>query len=477
MSTGAVSEGGWKAGKPSRGSPRVGKGGTGSWNRSEETREEHSILVSVSTEQQRIAARAAEDKQRCFVSLNHLLSPEWVTEAFQRTRKDGAKGVDGQGAEEYQAELAANSRRLCEEARSGSYKAPPVKRGYVPKNETEVRPIGMPTFTDKVLQRAVVMILEPIYEQDFLDCSYGFRPNRSAHQALETIWQQVMSMGGCWLLEADIRKFFDKLDPRHLRDILDRRVRDGVLRRLIDKWLKAGVWEAGECTFPETGTPQGGVISPLLSNIYLHAVLDEWFVKQVQPLLHGRAFLVRYADDFVMGFEYREDAERVLRVLHKRFARFGLSLHPEKTRLVDFTRPRGKEPAGGGSFDFLGFTHYWGASRRGNWVVQRKTAKDRLRRAIQRIENWCRAVCHNEWKWQHWMLSLKLRGHYAYYGITGNMRQLQRFLREVERRWHYWLSRRTRGGLGMKWEHFAALMTAYPLPQPRIVRSALAVKP
>jgi len=400
-----------------------------------------------------------------------------MTEAYCRTRKDGAKGIDGKGAEEYKKDLLANSRRLSQQARTGSYKAPPVKRGYVPKNEKESRPIGMPTFTDKVMQRAVVMILEPIYEQDFENCSYGFRPERSAHQALETIWQEIMKMNGCWLLDVDIRKFFDTLDRKHLRAILNRRVRDGVLRRLIDKWLKAGVLEKGRYTRPETGTPQGGVISPLLSNIYLHTVLDEWFIKQVKPVLRGRAFLVRYADDFVIGFECKEDAERVLRVLPKRFGRFGLSLHPEKTRLVDFTKPRGQGKGEGDTFDFLAFTHYWGRSRRGRRVVQRKTAKDRLRRAISRIEVWCKRNRHSDRKWQHWMLSLKLRGHYAYYGITGNMRQLKRFHHAVERRWCYWLSRRTRGYQGMTWTRFGRILEALPLPSPRIVQSALAAKP
>jgi len=322
------------------------------------------------------------------------------------------------------------------------------------------------------------MILEPIYEQSFKDCSYGFRPNRSAHDALEEIWQQIMGMGGCWLLDVDIRKFFDTLSRKHLRRILDCRVRDGVLRRLIDKWLKAGVWESGQHSYPDNGTPQGGVISPLLSNIYLDAVLDEWFLEQIKPRLRGRAFLVRFADDFVMGFECRGDAERMLEVLPKRFARFGLSLHPEKTRMVDFTKP---SSAGKGrkdrTFDFLGFTHFWGRSRRGNRVVQRKTACDRLRRAAGAIRLWCRMNRHEPWRWQYKALCRKLRGHYAYYGITGNMRQLRRFLHIVERSWRYWLARRTRARKGMDWERFACLLEVFPLPKSRIVRSAIAAKP
>ena len=217
---------------------------------------------------------------------------------------------------------------------------------------------------DKVLQRAVVMALEPIYEQDFLDCSYGFRPGRSAHAALASLWQQTMDLGGCWLVEVDIQKFFDALDHAQLRSLLRQRVRDGVLLRLIDKWLNAGVLEDGELTYPEAGTPQGGVVSPLLANVYLHYVLDVWFQEVVKPCLKGRAFLVRYADDFVMGFACEEDARRVLAVLPKRFGKYGLMIHPDKTRLLPFRRPN-RSPSAANcqrepqpeSFDFLGFTH------------------------------------------------------------------------------------------------------------------------
>src|SRR5262249_42692599 len=271
---------------------------------------------------------------------------------------------------------------LVNGAKSGRYRAPPVRRVRIPKGTgTETRPIGIPTFADKVLQRAVVMVLEPIYEQDFLDCSYGFRPGRSAHQALADLWQRLTAMGGGWIVEVDIRKFFDTLDHAHLRELVGRRVRDGVLNRLIGKWLNAGVLEEGVLTKPEAGTPQGGVISPLLANIYLHYVLDVWFEEEVKPRLRkgaSSAFLIRYADDFVMGFSCEEDARRVLDVLHKRFGKFGLSLHPDKTRLVPFDRPAQKAsndepgtPTRPGTFDLLGFTHFWGRSRRGNWVVKR----------------------------------------------------------------------------------------------------------
>lgn len=253
----------------------------------------------------------------------------------------------------------------------------------------EVRPIGIPSFEDKVLQRGVAMILEPIYEQVFLDCSYGFRPGRSAHKALENIWQNIRKMNGCWILDVDIRKFFDTLDHQHLREILDRRIRDGVVRRLIGKWLRAGVWESGALSYPDKGTPQGGCISPLLSNIYLHTVLDEWFESQIKPRLQGRAFLVRFADDFVIGFSHERDARRVMDVLPKRFSRFGLEVHPDKTRLVNFMPPR-RHPGGESeTFDFLGFTHYWGKSKRGYDTVKRKTAKDRMSRTLKAMKRYC----------------------------------------------------------------------------------------
>ncbi len=323
-----------------------------------------SELDPVFTKQQRIAELAKQSPQMGFTSLNHHLDLIWLVEAFNRTRKSGAPGVDGQTADDYGLNLLDNLESLRDRAKSGAYRAPPVRRVRIPKGTgSETRPLGIPTLEDKVLQRAVVLALEPIYEQDFLNCSYGFRPGRSAHQALQAVWQQVMDLGGCWLLEVDIRKFFDTLDHAHLRELLRQRVRDGVLLRLIDKWLSAGVLEGMELTYPEAGTPQGGVISPLLANVYLHYVLDVWFEAEVKPRLKGRAFLVRYADDFVMGFACEADARRVLDVLPKRFGKYGLTIHPDKTRLVPFLRPPRRPAAAGsasapppGSFDFLGLT-------------------------------------------------------------------------------------------------------------------------
>ncbi len=320
------------------------------------------------------------------------------------------------------------------------------------------------------------MVLEAVYEEDFLDCSYGFRPCRSAHQALAALWQELMKVGGGFVIELDIEKFFDTLDQRHLREFLDKRVQDGVIRRVIGKWLKAGVLEGEEVQEPEGGTPQGGVISPLLANIFLHEVLDKWFEQGVRPRMKGSAFLVRYADDALMVFSSEGDARRVMAVLAKRFERFGLSLHPEKTRLVDFRRPRqtdhqGDSGQGSGSavFDFLGFTHDWGKTRKGNLAVKCKTAKDRFGRSLRKVVQWCRNNRHLLIGVQHQHLLRKLRGYYQYYGVIGNHRALTRFLYEVKRAWRKWLDRRSQKR-SMYWERFVRLLARYPLPEPPLPR-------
>lgn len=437
-------------------------------------------LESVSTKLQRIAQLAREDPNRAFVSLAHHIDLDLLQEAYRRTRKDGAPGVDGQTAVAYEENLGENLRSLLDRFKSGSYKAPPVRRVYIPKgsDSSKKRPIGIPTFEDKVLQRAIALVLEAVYEQDFLDCSYGFRPGRSAHQAIRTLWQGLMSMGGGWVLEADIQGFYDNLDPSQLRDFLDQRVRDGVLRRAIDKWLKAGVMEEGALSHPATGTPQGGVISPLLSNIYLHKVLDEWFETTVKPRLQGEAFLIRFADDFVLVFQREMDARRVLEVLPKRFGKYSLHLHPDKTRLVRFEQPgRKAEPRrpqpheSPRSFDFLGFTHFWEKSRRGRWMVKRKTASDRITRFLRKLNLWCQGYRHAPMTWQHEQLCRKLRGHYGYYGITGNSKSLRSLLYRAVRIWRKWLSRRSRTSK-VTWERFNLLLKRYPLPSPKICRAA-----
>jgi group II intron reverse transcriptase/maturase len=435
-------------------------------------------LNDISTRQEKIAQQSRQAPSMAWTTLAHHVDLEWLHEAYRRTRKDAAVGVDGVTAQAYEAALAANLMELLEQFKTGRYRAPAVRRVHLPKEGAhhKTRPIGIPTLADKILQRAVLMVLEPVYEQDFLDCSYGFRPGRGAHQALEALWKALMDIKGGWVIDLDIQSFFDTVSRDHLRSFLDRGVRDGVIRRVIGKWLNAGVMEDGAVWYPEAGTPQGGVISPLLSNLYLHEVLDRWFEYTVKPRLRGRAFLVRYADDAVLGFEHEEDARRVMTVLTKRFGRYGLTLHPQKTRLVEFRRPDCRSASKDGDahtnrcFDMLGFTHFWARSRKGRWVVKRKTAKSRFSRAVQRMAQWCREHRHLPVAEQHEAINRKLRGHYAYYGVTGNARALQRFLRSTERVWRKWLHRRTHRA-HMLWPRFQHLLRRYPLLPVRVVHS------
>jgi group II intron reverse transcriptase/maturase len=422
-------------------------------------------LDSVSTKYQRIAELAKRDPGCSFTSLAHHIDLAWLKRAYQLTRKDGAVGIDEMTAKDYEQDLEANLERLLEAAKSGRYYAPPVKRVWLPKGDgSKLRPIGIPTFEDKVLQRAVARVLEAVYEQDFHDHSYGFRPGRSAHQALKTVWEELSVTQGGWVLELDIEAFFDTLEHGHLRAFIRQRVCDGVMGKLIDKWLKAGVMEDGQLSYKEDGTPQGGVVSPLLANVYLHAVLDTWFEDEVRPRMCGRCALIRYADDAVLMFSDEADARKVLEVLPKRFARYGLRLHPSKTRLVHFVPPPRQREDQEHSFDLLGFTHYWGRSQKGRWVIKRKTAKDRLQRALKRVKQWCQRHRHDPVKEQFTALSRKLKGHYGYYGIIGNRPALYRFRMEAIRIWVKWLGRRSQRRLS--WADAIRLLIRWHLPEP-----------
>jgi RNA-directed DNA polymerase len=427
----------------------------------------------------RIAELARQAPTMAFTSLNPAIDRDLLYDAYLRVRRNGAVGIDGQTAEQYEKNLRANLDDLLERAKAGTYFAPPVRRVHIPKGDgKKTRPIGIPTYEDKILQRAVASVLEAIYEQDFLDFSWGFRPGRSALVAVQATQEEIYRLRqGGWILEVDIQGFFDALDHERLREILRQRVKDGVILRLIGKWLNAGVFEDGAVKRSSEGTPQGGVISPVLANIYLHEVFDTWFVREVQPRMKGLSFATRYADDIVMGFANEEDARRVLAVLHKRFGKYGLTLHPEKTRLVEFRRPdkggdqRLRKDDARSSFDLLGFTLYWGKSRKGNWVIKQKTASSRLTRAIKTINQWCRDNRHRPIEIQHETLSRKIKGHYAYYGVTGNFECLKHFYEATQSVWRYWLDRRSNRA-NMTWEKFAKLLERYRLPSPRIVHGA-----
>ncbi len=429
--------------------------------------------MSISTKLQRIVEMAREHPSRAFTNLAHHIDLDFLREAFRLTRKDGAPGVDGVTGEEYEKNLELNLQSLLDRFKSGTYRAPDVRRVHIPKGKGKTRPLGVPTFEDKVLQRAVVMILEAVYEQDFLPCSYGFRPGRSAHEALAKVRTTLMSMKGGWVVEGDIKDCFGGFDHEWMRKILNRRIRDGVLIRTIGKWLNAGIMEDGQRTKPTKGTPQGGVISPLLANIFLHEVLDAWFHRYAKPLIGGRAELVRYADDFVILCDRKEDAERFYKGVFPRFEKFGLILHPEKTKLVPFKRPPHGGPNESESWDFLGFTHYWTRSRKGHWVIFRKTMASRLSRGLNAIGEWCRTHRHLPVKVQHQILSRKLNGHCAYYGITGNSVALVKFRRGMRGRWMKWLRRRSNAAYAKNWDWWSRFHERYPLPPARAIHSII----
>jgi group II intron reverse transcriptase/maturase len=429
-----------------------------------------STWIGMSPQLQKVAERAKQEPDGQFHALAHLLDESALLRAYYRQREDAAVGVDGITKEDYGQNLVGNLRDLHERLKTKRYRHQPIRRVHIPKDKGKTRPLGISAFEDKIVQDAVREVLQAVYEQDFLDCSYGFRPGRSAHDAVRAL-HRVADRGVMnWVLEADIRSFFDNVDRTALREMLQERVADGSLRRLVSKCLHVGVLDGEEFSTPDTGTAQGSILSPLLGNIYLHYVLDLWFTQEVQPRLRGQACLIRYADDFVICFEHRDDAERVRKVLPQRMQRYGLTLHPDKTRLVPFQRPGleqqdGKGPA---TFDFLGFTLYWRRTRGGRWRLACKTRRARLGRAIQAVYAWCRGQRHEEVAVQHAGLRSRLQGHYNYFGVNGNLKSLACLLWHARRAWYKWLNRRSQR-TRWTWERFLDLVRDFPLPNPRVM--------
>jgi RNA-directed DNA polymerase len=428
----------------------------------------------MSTEIDRLSALAKEDPKRQFFSIAHLITPERIYAAFLSLRKDASAGVDGVSYEEYEKDAARNIHELHQRLKDGKYRAQPLRRVYIPKENGKQRPISIPALEDKIVQKVMVEILNAIYEQDFLDCSYGFRPGRGAHQALDEVGRVICTRPTGWILELDISSYFDTMVREQLIEMIEKRVSDDSVLRLIQKWIQVGVIEEGRLLVSETGTGQGQPISPLLANVYLHYVLDEWFEEVVKPRLKGEAHEIRFADDGILCFEHKEDAEKVKEVLTKRFGKFGLTLHPEKTRLVEFGRnaaknakKQGKKPA---PFDFLGLTHICARSRQGKFTVHVKTIGKRLRRGLKAIAAWCQKHRHEPVDEQQKTLNAKLRGHYQYYGRPTNFRSIRQFYRRVRRIWKKWLGRRTRGRW-LTWDRYAEILRQYPLLQPRIMHS------
>ena len=426
---------------------------------------------TVSTKLARIAEQSKRDATWVFTTLAHLMDEDFLTEAFHQLRKDAAAGIDEMTATEYAVNLGERIADLHRRLVAREYRAQPARRVWIPKGDGGQRPLAILVLEDKIVQRAVAMLLEAIYEPHFCEFSFGFRRQRSAHQALTYLRQQCLEHDINWIIDADIAKFFDTISWEELRAILQKRVNDGAILRLIGMWLHVGVVEGDRITNQEVGTPQGAPISPILANIFLHTVLDEWFQKDVRPRMNGNCFLVRFADDFVMGFSLKSDAERVYKVLPKRFERFGLRIHPEKSRMVQFSRPYWKQGKGPGSFAFLGFTHYWGKMLSGGWTIKRKTQGKRLSRFLSGIGDWCKENLHEPMAKQYGILSAKLRGHYQYYGVRGNFKMLEVVYEGTRAKWKKWLSRRNSKDR-MGWEKFAAQVEAiFDLPKPRIVHA------
>ena len=420
----------------------------------------------VSTVEMQIAARSRDHQDEGLTNLNQFIDEEFMLACFKTLNRQSAAGVDGQSWKEYQEQVDERIPQLLSAFRSGTYRAPPIRRTYIPKEDGTPRPLGILTIEDKLLQTAVSKVLTPVYEGIFHSSSYGFRPGKSQHQALEALFKEVSLKGKRYIIDADIKNYFGTINLVQRREFLAHRIKDGVIRKMVDKWLKAGVREEGQMSYPRMGTPQGGSISPLLSNIFLHYVLDDWFVKEIQARLTGESFIIRYADDFLLGFTHESDARRVMEVLFKRFEKYGVELHPEKTKLIDLNNDQDD------TFDFLGFTHYMGKSLKGRSILKRRTSKKKLKSSLKKMNQWLRANRH-AYTFEGLIVALnrKLDGYYEYYGITFNSRALQHYFEEVKRLLFRWVNRRG-NRLRLTWARYVLRITVWsPLRKPTIRHS------
>jgi group II intron reverse transcriptase/maturase len=435
-------------------------------------------MERVLTVEMQIAERARKYRSEALTNLHEFINEPLLQESFNTLNKKGASGVDAETWMDHHKQRETRIPQLLTAFKSGNYRAPNIRRVYIPKGDGKLRPLGLPTVEDKLLQTAVTRVLQPVYEDIFYPCSYGFRPGKSQHQALEELTRQVSWKGMRYIIDADMQNYFGSINHQCLRELLDPRIKDGVIRKMIDKWLKAGVLDNGQLVYPTEGTPQGGTISPLISNIYLHYVLDEWFSKQIQPLLKEDSFLIRFADDFLLGFTNKEDAMRVMQVLPKRLGKYGLTLHPEKTRLIDVEAEKGHPGSEKKTFDFLGFTHYMGMSCKGKRILKRKTNSKKLNASLKRMSEWIKLNRHKlSMPLLIAELNQKLRGHYAYYGMTFNTRRLNSYYYQTKRLLHNWLNHR--GGKRVwTWAKVKKLTEEWiPLVKPRIYHSRLLAKP
>ena len=422
-----------------------------------------------------ITQRARQGSTLQFTSLAHLLDAEFLRGCYRTLGKEKACGIDGVSWQDYGKQLDENLANLVERLKAKTYKPLPAKRVYIPKNETETRPLGLPAIEDKIVQKGIARILGAIYEVDFMDCSYGFRPNRSCHQALKAVNDTMMFKPVNYLIEADIKGFFDNVSHDWMMKFLQVRIQDSSLLLLIRRFLKAGYMESGKLTRTDQGTPQGGNLSPMLANIFLHYVLDLWFAKRVQPQVCGECHLVRYADDFVCMTQHPQTAKAIEAMLRQRFEKFGLTLHPEKTRIISFGRNERenarREGRKANTFDFLGFTHFCAVSCKGNFLPGRRTSRKKFHKACKEMSDWLqqiRSVMSIKAWWT--LLAAKLRGHYNYYGVSGNSRMVANFGYVTRRTLMKWLNRRSQR-TSFVWKQMNDYLTRYPLPNPRIVHN------
>ena len=415
---------------------------------------------------QGIAKKAQEQPKHRFGNLYELLNEGFLKECWRDIRKDAAYGVDRVSAQDYERDLEGNIHDLVERLKRKQYRAKLVRRQYIPKGDGKVRPLGIPAVEDKLLQLAVTRILQAIYEQDFLRCSYGYRPNVGAVDAVDWLTVKLQFGQYDYVVEADIRAFFDNISHEWMEKMLRERIEDGAFLRLIRKWLKAGVLDTdGQVLHPATGTPQGGIISPILANVYLHYVLDLWFHRVVKSRCGGEACLMRYADDFVCAFQYQEDAEEFYQELGQRLGKFGLGLSADKTRVIPFGQ---YHDLGRTSFDFLGFEFRWGKDRAGKPHLKRRTSRKRLRNSLKQFTEWCRVKCRYGLKELFRELNAKLRGYYNYYGVVGNYASLEQFYTSAMRILCKWLNRRSQRQ-SYNWRGFWELLEHFQVEQPRIV--------
>jgi len=418
------------------------------------------------TSLQGIAKKARTIKDHRFGNLYEMLNETNLLDSWQYIKKNASYGVDKISAREYEKKLRDNIRELVERLKNKNYKAKLIKRQYIPKENGKLRALGILATEDKLVQVAVTRILQAIYEEDFMRCSYGYRQNVSAKDGIDKLTVKLQFGNYNYIVDADIKGYFDSIEHEKLIEMLEKRIEDKQFLRLIKKWLKAGVLETdGKVVHPATGVAQGGIISPILSNIYLHNVLDLWFHNEVVKGCKGEACLIRYADDYVCAFEYKEEAEEFYKMLQERLKEYGLKLSEEKTRIISFNREKDK---GTSRFDFLGFEFYWGVDRQGKSHLKRRTSRKKLSKSISNFKEWCKSNCHNKPREFFRKLNQKLKGYYNYYGIRGNSSGISEFSYRTTQILHKWLNRRSQRR-SYNWSGFKELLKHFRVPEPKIL--------